>query len=113
MRRPSSRPRPLGSSMVGYCNTCHVPGCNAACPPQYLMCRTHWFMVPTTQQQRVNDTVWKRRNQVDASWADWWRAKTDAIASVLRRIEWGDDKAIAKFEIRGESVATLLEGSET
>ena len=104
MRRPSSRPRP---------HTCHVPGCNAACPPAYLMCRTHWFMVPAKQQQRVNDTVWKRRNQVDASWADWWRAKTDAIATVLRAIQWRDEAAIVKFAVRGELVATLLEESET
>jgi hypothetical protein len=93
-------------------HTCHLPGCVKACPPRHLLCREHWFMVPQRMQERVNDTIWGRRATVDSSWAPWWRAKTEAIASVLRHIGWGDEAKIVKFEVRGETVAGMLEGSE-
>lgn len=77
------------------------------------MCRRHWSMVLSKLQGHVYDTSGQRRTQIDASWAPWWRAKTNAIASVLRFTKWQDERAIVKFEVRGDTIAMMLEGSET
>lgn len=28
-------------------HTCHADGCTRRCPPKMLMCRPHWFAVPS------------------------------------------------------------------
>lgn len=44
---------------------CHAAGCKAAVPPQMLMCKRHWFMVPKAAQSRIWATY--REGQCD----DW------------------------------------------
>lgn len=44
---------------------CHAAGCSANVPPQMLMCKRHWFMVPKAIQSRVWATY--REGQCD----DW------------------------------------------
>ena len=42
---------------------CHATGCPVTVPPEMLMCRRHWFMVPRTYRERVWATY--RRGQCD------------------------------------------------
>lgn len=62
---------------------CHARGCEATCPPQYLMCGKHWGMVPLKLQREV----WKhyRVGQCDdkrpsKSWLDAADAAIEAVA---------------------------------
>lgn len=34
-------------------HTCHAHGCSAAVPPELLMCRRHWRLVPTPLKRAV------------------------------------------------------------
>lgn len=34
-------------------HTCHAVACERSVPPQMLMCRQHWFMVPPKLRSRV------------------------------------------------------------
>ena len=61
---------------------CHALGCNAPCPPRWLMCRPCWSKVPEDIQVEVYRTVKLRGRFVDATWAPWWRAQARAIAHV-------------------------------
>lgn len=61
---------------------CHALGCNAACPPRWLMCRAHWELVPPVLKNEVYRTVKLRGEYVDTTWAPWWRAQARAIAHV-------------------------------
>lgn len=63
-------------------HTCHALGCKTPCPPRMLMCRACWSKVPRELQAEVYATVKKRKPDVDASWAPWWRAQAKAIAHV-------------------------------
>lgn len=66
-------------------HTCHIPICKAYCPPKHLYCGTHWAMVPAEIQAEVYATVGKRKsNEVNASWAPWWRAVAKAEEAVMR-----------------------------
>lgn len=42
---------------------CHATACLVPVPPTMLMCRKHWFMVPTGLQRRVWATY--RKGQCD------------------------------------------------
>lgn len=44
---------------------CHATGCEREVPPEMLMCRHHWFMVPTPIRKAVWSTY--RQGQCD----DW------------------------------------------
>lgn len=46
-------------------HTCHAVDCGAKVPPEMLMCRLHWFMVPKPLRDRVWQTY--RAGQCD----DW------------------------------------------
>ena len=61
---------------------CHALGCNAPCPPAWLMCRSCWALVPADLAAEVNRTVGLRGKYADSSWAPWWRAQARAIAHV-------------------------------
>lgn len=67
-------------------HTCHAIACNAVCPPAYLMCRAHWYMVPEKLRADVLTTVRKRDgSSIDETWAPWWKAAHRAIAAVALR----------------------------
>lgn len=46
-------------------HTCHAINCNTRIPPEMLMCKRHWFMVPKSIQRQVWNTY--RPGQCD----DW------------------------------------------
>jgi hypothetical protein len=90
---------------------CHLPGCQAACPPRHLFCAPHWRLVPKAIQAEVYATVRKRnKGSVDASWAPWWRAQADATVAVLRILHPDDEERIAKWLAREQAVADKMEG---
>ena len=95
-------------------HTCHLPGCQAACPPRHPFCREHWAMVPKDLQQDVYDTVGIRGKRVDATWAPWWRAQSAATVHVLRimnpdheeqmdKLERSEEAFIGKLLLMGDS----------
>jgi hypothetical protein len=53
-------------------------------------------MVPGDLKARVNRTVGRRADAVDASWAPWWAAQSAAIVYVLRLI-FKTDADVAKI----------------
>lgn len=61
---------------------CHARRCAAHVPPERLMCRGHWFMVP----KRVRDAVWAtyREGQCDdmSPSKEWHQAADAAIGFV-------------------------------
>lgn len=61
---------------------CHALGCKVACPPRWLMCRSHWSQVPPDLQREVYRAVRLRGPDVDETWAPWWRAQARAIHHV-------------------------------
>ncbi len=107
---------------------CHLPGCKAACPPRFLMCPYHWFMLPGHLMTDVYATVNKRGPSFDATWAPWWRAQAAAIGWVLHKIASDPNRVrglalppevtadeetfrrfIDKFEAREAAFADILE----
>ncbi len=68
---------------------CHAFGCDRKCPPQWLMCRACWALVPAEIQDEVNRTVAMRGAKPDATWAPWWRAQAMAKAAVREIVEGG------------------------
>lgn len=63
-------------------HTCHALGCQVSVPPEMLMCRRHWFMVP----KAIRDRVWSsyRRGQCDdkSPSREWLKAAKEAIRYV-------------------------------
>ena len=64
---------------------CHACGCAVSVPPEMLMCRRHWFMVP----KRIRDRVWNtyRPGQCDDKQPSeaWHQAADAAIKAVWQR----------------------------
>lgn len=61
---------------------CHAVGCRLPVPPEMLMCRVHWYMVPKPLRSRVWAT-YRRGQEVDKQPSDaWMEAATDAIRAV-------------------------------
>lgn len=90
-------------------HTCHAWGCNAPCPPRLLMCRPCWDRVPKDVQQEVYRTVGLRGSRVDATWAPWWKAQTEACAAAAPGN--GVSKECIDFEVKkGLDFAKTLEG---
>jgi hypothetical protein len=66
-------------------HTCHAINCYTPVPPQMLMCKRHWYMVPKS----IREAVWAnyRVGQCDdkaPSYA-WRDAAYDAILSVRKQ----------------------------
>lgn len=63
---------------------CHAKKCKIKVPPQMLMCKAHWFMVPMLIRSRV----WKhyRVGQCDdkSPSKEWLAAADDAIVAVYK-----------------------------
>ena len=61
---------------------CHARGCTAKVPPEMLMCKHHWSMVPRSIQKRVWATY--RPGQCDDMNPSeaWHQAADDAIQAV-------------------------------
>lgn len=72
-------------------HTCHAAGCSVHTPPQMLMCKRHWFMVPREIRNRVWSTY--RDGQCD----DW--DITNAYANAARAAV----RAVAERENRTEA----------
>jgi hypothetical protein len=66
-------------------HTCHVRGCKVEVPPEMLMCRKHWRMVPP----RIRRAVWRhyRPGQCDDKRPSkaWHEAADAAIAAVAKK----------------------------
>ena len=64
---------------------CHAHGCEVPVPPEMLMCKRHWFMVP----KPIRDRVWAtyRPGQCDdKDPSDPWHEAADAaIAAVYAK----------------------------
>ncbi len=58
---------------------CHAYRCGKPCPPRHLMCAPCWATVSPATQREVYRTVKLRGKGVDATWAPWWRAQSQAI----------------------------------
>lgn len=90
-------------------HTCHALGCNRSCPPQHLMCRQCWTLVPADLQNEVRRTAPLRNSGfVDATWAPWWRAQAAAIAHVANLKE-PNEAAKQTFLARAEDFAKRIE----
>ena len=66
-------------------HTCHARNCTAAVPPEMLMCKRHWFMVP----KAVRDEVWAtylpgQCDDMDPS-EEWHQAADAAIKAVFEK----------------------------
>lgn len=63
---------------------CHARNCKLKVPPEMLMCKRHWFMVPMP----IRNRVWKhyRKGQCDdmRPSEEWLEAANDAIAAVYK-----------------------------
>ena len=69
---------------VNHSHTCHAVGCKTTIPPEMLMCRRHWFMVPKTLRDRVWSTY--RQGQCD-DWnpsAEYCQAAKSAVIAVAK-----------------------------
>lgn len=87
---------------------CHLPGCENACPPRWLMCYPHWKLVPKPLADEVYRTVRMRGKSCDATWAPWWRAQAEAIASVGRQV-YPSDESVDRWLARELNIAAKLE----
>lgn len=74
---------------------CHARDCMVAVPPEMLMCKRHWFMVPS----RIRSAVWNtyRPGQCDdkSPSRDWHQAASAAIGAVARR----EGKPLTRSEV--------------
>lgn len=63
-------------------HTCHAKGCDAEVPPEMLMCRRHWRMVPRRIQRRV--AAYYRHGQCfdRRPSRDWCEAAREAVEHV-------------------------------
>ncbi len=65
---------------------CHARGCSTPVPPEMLMCRRHWRMVPRNLQQRVWDTY--RPGQCDdKNPSPAWHEAADAAINFVAEAE--------------------------
>lgn len=73
---------------------CHAAGCNAQVPPEMLMCRRHWSMVPTQTQRRI----WShyRPGQCD----DWQitSAYAEAAKAAVIAVAWAEGRTDAEVQ---------------
>ena len=62
---------------------CHALECKRACPPEYLMCGSHWRMVP----QALQSDVWKtfRQRKGGPPTLEWCIAADKAVTDVARQ----------------------------
>jgi hypothetical protein len=60
---------------------CPVPGCRVMLPRARLMCRPHWYAVPTELRLRLND-AWTA-----ARWAEYLELRTQAIDAAAAKAE--------------------------
>lgn len=63
-------------------HTCHAFACTTPCPPEQLMCKKHWAMVPRRTQREVYNAY--RLGQCDDKHpsAAWFLAAERAIVTV-------------------------------
>jgi hypothetical protein len=80
---------------------CHAAECKATVPPEMLMCRKHWFMVPA----KLRSLVWTtyRHGQCDDweishAYAEAATAAVRAVAVRERRSEAEIEKAIKVYK---------------
>lgn len=67
-------------------HTCHARGCFAPVPPKMLMCRRHWFMVPSLLRARVWATYRPGQEAGGLPPSEEWHQAADAaIAAVAEK----------------------------
>jgi hypothetical protein len=83
-------------------HTCHAVGCNAKVPPEMLMCRRHWFMVP----QKLRNAAWGtyRTGQCDdwrpsAEYCDAAKAAVLAVAEKEGLTVASDDPKVTLYDM--------------
>lgn len=68
---------------------CHASGCGAHVPPEMLMCRRHWFMVPMDIRGRVWATYQSGQERLDDTSplpsSEWHVAADQAICAVAHK----------------------------
>lgn len=83
-------------------HTCHAIDCKANVPPEMLMCRRHWFMVPAILRKRVWATY--RDGQCDdwepsAAYCDAAKAAVLAVAKAEGKDPQPDHPALAMYDM--------------
>lgn len=81
---------------------CHATACKTAVPPEMLMCRKHWYMVPKAVRARVLATY--RPGQCD-DWrpsAEYCEAAKVAVVAVAQRD--GIESDIKLYEVFSRSL---------
>jgi hypothetical protein len=86
---------------------CHARGCARSCKPEFLMCPTHWAMVPASLQREVYRHY--RRGQCDDKQPsrEWFIAAERAIVAVAVK------EGIATSDGAAEYLAKYIEGLPT
>lgn len=76
---------------------CHARGCTTPVPPEMLMCKKHWYMVPLPIRRRVWNAY--RPGQCDDKRPSqrWHEAATDAIRAVFEKETKAREKRDAKL----------------
>jgi len=64
---------------------CHAQGCAASVPPEMLMCKRHWFMVPPNIRRAVWSTYRDGQCNDKRPSRAWLSAADAAIAAVYTR----------------------------
>lgn len=59
-------------------DACRAVGCREPVPPQLLMCRAHWSMVP----KKIQNWVWSTYQGGEQRRDEWVEAATEAIRAV-------------------------------
>jgi hypothetical protein len=68
-------------------HTCHATGCQVPVPPKMLMCRKHWYMVPSPLRREVW-RLYRPGQEIDKrpspEYLDVMQAAIDAVAEKER-----------------------------
>ena len=85
-------------------HSCHATGCAASVPPEMLMCKDHWQMVPRTIQIAVRENY--RRGQCDdiTPSQGYCRAARLAVIAVARLEGRLPDTRLYDFFLREEPI---------
>jgi len=78
---------------------CHARGCSKKCPPEHLMCGSHWKLVPAHLQRQVWDNY--RPGQCDDKRPSraWFEAADAAIDAVAKHERAEAERAGAQIDM--------------
>lgn len=78
-------------------HVCHALKCNVPVPPEMLMCRKHWFMVP----KNLRDEVWRTYRQGQEITKDPTGYYLDAMNAAINAV--ADKEGVPRFKFREEA----------